>query len=311
MTCVDSRLQPTKFTNTNVGDMFVCKCFIKVFLSKNKKKLKEDYKNYKIIFMPIVKNCGCSIFSEKCREHRAECKTFWRRQSQSGTGTSGARLRCQQHCQRCHLWTQRLQGHESLVHNEGQTIWSEDTCLFSNKSLASKVSWSWPFFDELSIDNCHWQACHTFAGSLHGIGKGWLQTTIKCQRGKSELPGLHWCWQQLQCRWQVVSGKSHKLLLSTDVNGNWQLQVNALIQMENVASYPFMAECVGSGKTHLHAMWHDIHSGEIHYFSRTQKVNPWNMLTVNDIDDNNPWFCVCSRPSCQSWTATWISFWQS
>ena len=50
-------------------------------------------------------------------------------------------------------------------------------------------------------------------------------------------------------------------------------QVNTLLQMENIASYPFMAENIQNGNTFVHAMWFDIFSGEIQYFSRKQKVN--------------------------------------
>lgn len=48
-------------------------------------------------------------------------------------------------------------------------------------------------------------------------------------------------------------------------------QVNTLLQMENIASYPFMIDCTRSGKTHLHAMWFDIFTGEIYFFSRRRK----------------------------------------
>jgi len=48
-------------------------------------------------------------------------------------------------------------------------------------------------------------------------------------------------------------------------------QVNTLIQMENMASYPFMAEGIQDRRTQLHAMWYDIFTGEIHYFSKKQK----------------------------------------
>ena len=49
-------------------------------------------------------------------------------------------------------------------------------------------------------------------------------------------------------------------------------QVNTLMQMENIASYPFMADCIKDGRTLIHAMWFDIFTGEIYYFSRSQKV---------------------------------------
>jgi len=49
-------------------------------------------------------------------------------------------------------------------------------------------------------------------------------------------------------------------------------QVHALIQAENVASYPFMRSHISDGRTHLHVMWFDIYTGEIYYFSRKLKV---------------------------------------
>jgi len=48
-------------------------------------------------------------------------------------------------------------------------------------------------------------------------------------------------------------------------------QIHALIQMENMASYPFMAEAIKNRKTQLHAMWFDFYAGELHYFSKNQK----------------------------------------
>ena len=48
-------------------------------------------------------------------------------------------------------------------------------------------------------------------------------------------------------------------------------QIHALIQMENMASYPFMAEAIKNRKTQIHAMWFDFYAGELHYFSKDQK----------------------------------------
>jgi carbonic anhydrase len=39
-------------------------------------------------------------------------------------------------------------------------------------------------------------------------------------------------------------------------------QVNALVQMENMASYPFMAEGIKNRKTQIHAMWFDFYTGK-------------------------------------------------
>ena len=45
------------------------------------------------------------------------------------------------------------------------------------------------------------------------------------------------------------------------------------MQMENIASYPFMQKCIQAKQTQIHAMWYDIHSGEVYLFSKAQKVS--------------------------------------
>lgn len=48
-------------------------------------------------------------------------------------------------------------------------------------------------------------------------------------------------------------------------------QVNTLQQLQNIASYGFMRDILATGKTHLHALWFDIYTGDIYYFSRQKK----------------------------------------
>jgi len=48
-------------------------------------------------------------------------------------------------------------------------------------------------------------------------------------------------------------------------------QVNCLQQIQNIASYSFMHGGLIKGAFHLHALWFDIYSGDIHYFSRQQQ----------------------------------------
>ena len=71
----------------------------------------------------------------------------------------------------------------------------------------------------------------------------------------------------------------------TDVDNVFSLedklsQVNTLMQMENIASYPFMQKCIKAKQTQIHAMWYDIHSGEVYLFSKAQKVRC-------DVSNNN------------------------
>ena len=41
---------------------------------------------------------------------------------------------------------------------------------------------------------------------------------------------------------------------------------------QNVTSYPFMTRILRDGRAHIHALWFDIYTGEVHCFSRKHKV---------------------------------------
>jgi len=60
--------------------------------------------------------------------------------------------------------------------------------------------------------------------------------------------------------------------------------VNTLVQMQNVTSYPFMHSCLRDGRTHIHALWFDVYTGEVHCFSRKEKTFiPVNENTVEEM----------------------------
>lgn len=48
-------------------------------------------------------------------------------------------------------------------------------------------------------------------------------------------------------------------------------QINTLQQLENIASYPFVRKGLKRGHIHIHAIWFDITTGDVLYFSRGQK----------------------------------------
>lgn len=48
-------------------------------------------------------------------------------------------------------------------------------------------------------------------------------------------------------------------------------QVNTLQQLQNVASYGFLKKRLENHQLHIHALWFDIYTGEIYYFSRQAK----------------------------------------
>lgn len=48
-------------------------------------------------------------------------------------------------------------------------------------------------------------------------------------------------------------------------------QVNTLQQLQNIASYGFLKKRLENHQLHIHALWFDIYTGEIYYFSRGLK----------------------------------------
>ena len=63
-------------------------------------------------------------------------------------------------------------------------------------------------------------------------------------------------------------------------------QINTLVQLENIASYPFIASHLRDGTAKIHAFWFDIFTGEIYYFSRRKKYfEPITEKNVNDLLD--------------------------
>ena len=57
-------------------------------------------------------------------------------------------------------------------------------------------------------------------------------------------------------------------------------QINVLQQLQNISSYNFMKSSLSRGNVYIHALWFDIYSGDIYYFSRQQK-------TFVDVSDEN------------------------
>lgn len=48
-------------------------------------------------------------------------------------------------------------------------------------------------------------------------------------------------------------------------------QINTLEQLSNVASYGFLKRRLETHDLHIHALWFDIYTGDIYYFSRGAK----------------------------------------
>ncbi|KAF4523709.1 hypothetical protein B566_EDAN011573 [Ephemera danica] len=55
-------------------------------------------------------------------------------------------------------------------------------------------------------------------------------------------------------------------------------QVNCLQQLQNIASHGFLKRRLETHDLHLHALWFDIYTGDVYYFSRQQK----KFIDIND-----------------------------
>ena len=56
-------------------------------------------------------------------------------------------------------------------------------------------------------------------------------------------------------------------------------QVNTLLQIQNIASYKFMNESLMQKLVQIHALWFEISTGEVHVFSKKEKVNNLQQYT--------------------------------
>jgi carbonic anhydrase len=48
-------------------------------------------------------------------------------------------------------------------------------------------------------------------------------------------------------------------------------QINTLQQLQNIASYGMLKKRLEQFDLHIHALWFDIYTGDIYYFSRQMK----------------------------------------
>ncbi|CAH0769303.1 unnamed protein product [Bemisia tabaci] len=62
-------------------------------------------------------------------------------------------------------------------------------------------------------------------------------------------------------------------------------QINCLQQLQNIASYGFLKKRLESHDLHIHALWFDIYTGDIYYFSRqNKKFVEINEMTVDMLE---------------------------
>lgn len=60
-------------------------------------------------------------------------------------------------------------------------------------------------------------------------------------------------------------------------------QINTLQQLSNIASYGFLKRRLETHDLHIHALWFDIYTGDVYYFSRRAK----KFLVVDETSVDN------------------------
>ncbi|XP_017876706.1 beta carbonic anhydrase 1 isoform X1 [Ceratina calcarata] len=58
-------------------------------------------------------------------------------------------------------------------------------------------------------------------------------------------------------------------------------QINTLQQLQNIASYGFLKKRLERHDLHIHALWFDIYTGDIYYFSRANK----RFVEINELTE--------------------------
>ncbi|GAB6027748.1 hypothetical protein CHUAL_001986 [Chamberlinius hualienensis] len=196
-TCIDSRMLPTRFTQTNVGDMF------------------------------IVRNAGNLI----------PCATLMENESIS-TEPASLELACVinkvKHIIVCgHSDCKAMNMLYDLRHSESNTV------------------------NELRLSPM----------------KAWL-----CRHGQASLNKFHFL-EDVGCDHPLTfqaETPMKKFVAYVDVDNRFNMtdklsQINCLQQLQHIASYPFLRQGLEEGSIRIHAMWFDIYTGDVYFFSRGKK----------------------------------------
>ncbi|XP_060518656.1 beta carbonic anhydrase 1 [Cylas formicarius] len=196
-TCIDSRMIPTRFTQTNVGDMFI------VRNAGNLVPHSQHFADEQNTNEPAALELGCVINDIR---HIIVC------------GHSD--------CKAMNLLYQLRNPKESTQENRRLSPLRSWLCTHAQPSLATLAK----------LESCKYKAPLIF---------------------RAETPLRKFvAYIDPEDRFKVEDKLS---------------QINTLQQLENIASYGFLKRRLERFQLHIHALWFDIYTGEIYYFSRNAK----------------------------------------
>ncbi|XP_071439995.1 beta carbonic anhydrase 1 isoform X1 [Hetaerina americana] len=196
-TCMDSRMIPTRFTETNVGDMFVVRNAGNVIPHS------QHFVNEMTTTEPAALELGCIVNNIK---HIIVC------------GHSD--------CKAMNLLHDLRDEEFSSVENRRRSPLRGWLCTHAQSSLAK--------FQQLQAT---------------GYGSPMLF--------QAETP---------MRKFVAYIDPDNRFAITDKLS-----QVNCLQQLQNIASYGFLKHRLERHSLHIHAIWFDIYTGDIFYFSRQQK----------------------------------------
>jgi carbonic anhydrase len=90
-----------------------------------------------------------------------------------------------------------------------------------------------------------------------------------------EIKKVSACTADLYRKKSAISCTCSRQLISW----KYVFQVNCLQQLQNIASYGFLKRRLETHTLHVHALWFDIYTGDIYYFSRQNK----RFVDINEV----------------------------
>ncbi|XP_018786492.1 PREDICTED: beta carbonic anhydrase 1 isoform X1 [Bactrocera latifrons] len=196
-TCMDSRMIPTRYTDTHVGDMFVVRNAGNVI--PHAQHFQDEYFSCE----PAALELGCIINDIR---HIIVC------------------------------------GHSDCkAMNLLYKLQDEEYSSQLNRRLSPLRSWMW-----------------THASSSLDHFKAWKKEGMQGPLIFSSETPLR--------RFVAYIDPENKFAIEDKLS-----QINTLQQLSNVASYGFLKSRLESHDLHIHALWFDIYTGDVYYFSRGAK----------------------------------------
>ncbi|XP_047107500.1 beta carbonic anhydrase 1 isoform X1 [Schistocerca piceifrons] len=232
-TCMDSRMIPTRFTETNIGDMFVVRNAGNVI--PNSQNFPEEVTTTE----PAALELGCVINDIR---HVIVC------------GHSD----CKQRILQSAMFPCCVQDSWQSCTMLDSDIRDTQTCQLNAMNLLHRLKCE----EFSSRDN---RLISPLRAWLIAHANASLKKFEKLETGGFHQPLLFQAETPMR-KFVAYIDPDNKFSIEDKLS-----QVNCLQQLQNIASYGFLKKRLETHQLHIHALWFDIYTGDIYYFSRQNK----------------------------------------